>query len=325
LRPRIVVNATGPWIDGVNASLGVHTQLIGGTKGSHILLDHPDLIRALNGRMIYFEADDGRICLVFDYLGRALVGSTDIRAADPDTVRCEDDEIDYFIASLRSLLPGLGFDRSQIVATYAGIRPLPRSDGTAAGLISRDHSAPVVEPTGGRSWPIISLVGGKWTTFRGFSEEVADLVLERLSRSRQVSTRDLPIGGGRDFPNRPRDWAESRSTEVMSAARLLVLLDRYGTRAENVASAEAATNFLDIGEAWSAGEIAWIIRNEHVTHLTDIVLRRTSLALTGRLTNEVLRKIAGIARTELGWSKEEELEELHATLDELTSRNRIAL
>ena len=58
--------------------------------------------------MIYFEADDGRICLVFDYLGRALVGSTDIPAADPDAVRCEDPEIDYFLASLRALLPDAG-------------------------------------------------------------------------------------------------------------------------------------------------------------------------------------------------------------------------
>ena len=57
--------------------------------------------------MIYFEADDGRICLVYDYLGRALVGSTDIPADDPDAVRCDDAEIDYFLDSLRALLPGL--------------------------------------------------------------------------------------------------------------------------------------------------------------------------------------------------------------------------
>ena len=79
-RPRLVVNAAGPWIDGVNAALGAPSRMIGGTKGSHILLDHPELVAMLAGRMIYFEADDGRICLVFDYLGRALVGSTDTPA-----------------------------------------------------------------------------------------------------------------------------------------------------------------------------------------------------------------------------------------------------
>jgi glycerol-3-phosphate dehydrogenase len=140
--PKIVINAAGPWIDRVNASLGVETRLIGGTKGSHILLDHDELIRSLNGRMIYFEADDGRICLVFDYLGRALVGSTDIPANDPENVRCEDWEIDYFLDSLRSLLPGLQFSRDQIVYTYSGIRPLPASNASEPGLISRDHSAP---------------------------------------------------------------------------------------------------------------------------------------------------------------------------------------
>src|SRR5690606_11219487 len=61
VRPKIVVNAAGPWIDEVNAILGEASRMIGGTKGSHILLDHPALLKELAGRMIYFEADDGRI------------------------------------------------------------------------------------------------------------------------------------------------------------------------------------------------------------------------------------------------------------------------
>jgi glycerol-3-phosphate dehydrogenase len=146
LRPKLVVNAAGPWIDKVNAQLGAPTKLIGGTKGSHILVDHPELLAALKGRMIYFEADDGRICLVFEYLGRALIGSSDSRASDPDNVTCEDGEIDYFLDSLRALLPGLNFSREQIVFAYSGIRPLPASDAANPGLISRDHSAPVQEP-----------------------------------------------------------------------------------------------------------------------------------------------------------------------------------
>src|SRR5690606_21266047 len=121
VRPRIVVNAAGPWIDEVNAILGEASRMIGGTKGSHILLDHPALLKELAGRMIYFEADDGRICLVFDYLGRALAGSTDIKAQDPDNVRCEADEVEYLLESLRKLLPKLRFSRDQIVYVYSGI------------------------------------------------------------------------------------------------------------------------------------------------------------------------------------------------------------
>ena len=80
-----------------------------------------------------------RICLVFDYLGRALVGSTDTKADNPDTVRCEQDEVEYFLASVRALMPGVKVDRDQIVYAYSGIRPLPASDASIAGLISRDQ------------------------------------------------------------------------------------------------------------------------------------------------------------------------------------------
>jgi len=320
VRPTIVINAAGPWIDRVNASLGVETRLIGGTKGSHILLDHDELIRSLNGRMIYFEADDGRICLVFDYLGRALVGSTDIPADDPENVRCEDWEIDYFLDSLRSLLPGLMFSRDQIVYTYSGIRPLPASNASEPGLISRDHSAPVVEPEGSRAFPIISLVGGKWTTFRGFAEEVADTVLSRLGRPRTISTRDLPIGGGRAFPKDERErafWIDERAARAgISKARADQLLARYGTTADLMLSHQSewtdADSLPDAGD-YSLAEIDWIARNEMVVHLADIVMRRTTLAISGKLTTRDLQAIAGVAAQALGWDAERIADELAAT------------
>jgi glycerol-3-phosphate dehydrogenase len=330
-RPRIVVNAAGPWIDRVNAALGTPSRLIGGTKGSHILLDHPELLAALKGRMIYFEANDGRICLVFDYLGRALVGSTDIRADDPDGVRCEDDEVEYFLKSLRELLPGLAFSPSQIVYAYSGIRPLPASDGTAPGLISRDHSAPVMEPQGGRTWPIVSLVGGKWTTFRGFAEEVADQLLKRLGVPRRKSTRDLPIGGGRGFPvdaaSRTR-WIEETARQTgATAGRTEVLLDRYGTTARVVLAHEAAGPAEPLADApgYTLAEIDWLARNEHVVCLADIVMRRTALAITGRLTMRNLEQVAEIAAGALGWGPAQRESEIDATLTELAERHRLRL
>jgi glycerol-3-phosphate dehydrogenase len=330
-RPRVVVNAAGPWIDRVNAALGAPSKLIGGTKGSHILLDHPELLAALNGRMIYFEANDGRICLVFDYLGRALVGSTDIRAADPDNVRCEDDEIDYFLKSLRELLPGLAFERAQIVYAYSGIRPLPASDGTAPGLISRDHSAPVMEPEGRRTWPIISLVGGKWTTFRGFAEEVADRILKRLELSRRTGTRKLPIGGGRDFPgdaaSRSRWIAEAVRQNGATPERVETLLNRYGTTAGAILAHEAGCRIQPLADApdYTLAEIDWLVRNEQVVHLADIVMRRTALAITGRLGRRDLERIADIAAAALGWKAKRRDEEVGATCKELAERHRLRL
>lgn len=327
-RPRIVVNAAGPWIDGVNDALGAPSRLIGGTKGSHILLDHPELLRMLAGRMIYFEGDDGRILLVYDCLGRALVGSTDIPADDPDTVRCDDAEIDYFLAALRTLLPGLAFHRGQIVYAYAGIRPLPASDATAPGLISRDHSAPISEPAEGRSFPIISLVGGKWTTFRGFAEEVADTILARLSRPRRTSTRELPIGGGRDFPSDRPGWiAEVSSDTGLTERRVGALLDSYGTTARVIAAHEAATGLELVPGTpdTSLAEIDWIVRHESAVHLSDIVMRRTTLAITGTLTADGLDAIAAVAASALGWDADRTAHEIQATAAELVGRHRLDL
>ena len=308
IAPKLVINAAGPWIDHVNAALGSPSKLIGGTKGSHILLDHPELVKSLNGHMIYFEADDGRICLVYSYLGLALVGSTDIPADDPDNVCCEEEETDYFLDSVRTLLPTLTFDRRQVVYSYSGIRPLPASDATAPGLISRDHSAPVMEPEAGRPFPIISLVGGKWTTFRGFAEEVTNTVLSRLKCQRSQSTRYLPIGGGKDFPASEQarlTWVtDVASRNAVSKERVEELLCRYGTTAASILSASLASyddERLPGAHDYSVREIDWITRNELVVHLSDIVMRRTTLAIEGRLTLEGLREIAAIAATALSW------------------------
>ncbi len=302
-----VVNAAGPWIDRVNARLGEKTAFIGGTKGSHILLDHDELVRQLDGRMIYFEADDGRICLVFPYNGRALVGSTDIPADDPDRVHCEADEVEYFLESLRQLLPGLAFSEDQIIYRYSGIRPLPNSESDAPGLISRDHSTPLLDSNPERPFPVLSLVGGKWTTFRAFAEQVADRVLDTLKRPRIRQTRALPIGGGHDYPADPaaRDaWLDALAQQTdLSRARLETLLARYGTRAAAIAAHEATTATTGIADApdHTTAELDWLARHEHVEHLEDLVMRRTLLAITGQLTGDGLHQIAGVTGRALGW------------------------
>jgi glycerol-3-phosphate dehydrogenase len=330
VRPKLVVNAAGPWIDHVNALLGAPSKLIGGTKGSHILLKHDELVRSLAGRMIYFEADDGRICLVYEYFGHALVGSTDIEADNPDTVRCEAEETEYLLESLRALLPGLTLGHDQIIYAYSGIRPLPASNASVPGLISRDHSAPVAEPEGARPFPIISLVGGKWTTFRGFAEEVADAVLERLRRSRRATTRSMPIGGGKDFPRdaaaRARWLAEVGSGLRVDKRRLDQLLSRYGTKARRFAGHQSPWSdddrLPDSGD-YSASEIDYIARNEFVERLADIVMRRTTLAISGSLSLSDLRRVATVAGRALGWDAQRTGAEIDGVVEQLSNRNQM--
>ena len=330
VRPKLVVNAAGPWIDDVNALLGAPSKMIGGTKGSHILLKHDELVKSLAGRMLYFEADDGRICLVYDFLGLALVGSTDIKADNPDEVRCEPDEVEYLLESVRTLLPGMIFERGQIVYAYSGIRPLPASDVLLPGLISRDHSAPVAEPDRDRPFAVISLVGGKWTTFRGFAEEVADAILGRLRRSRKVTTQAMPIGGGKDFPANAAartDWlARAQSETGIDERRLDQLLSRYGTKALEIAryGSEEEGDLPD-SDSYGKSEIDFIVRNEFVEHLADIVMRRSTLAIGGTLTSRELQEIAVIAGRALGWGAERIAQEVEAAVVELEGRNLMRL
>ncbi|PZM14464.1 glycerol-3-phosphate dehydrogenase/oxidase [Rhizobium tubonense] len=331
VRPKLVVNAAGPWIDHVNALLGAPSKMIGGTKGSHILLKHDELVQSLAGRMIYFEADDGRICLVYDYLGLVLVGSTDIPADNPDTVRCDPQEIEYLLESVRSLLPGMTFNHDQIVYAYSGIRPLPASNASVPGLISRDHSSPVAEPEPTRPFPIISLVGGKWTTFRGFAEEVADTILTRLGHSRKATTQTMQIGGGKNFPPNAaarESWlTQANAASDLQKDRLDQLLSRYGTKALQIAchnSPWSDQDRLPGSTDYSLSEIDYILRNECVEHLSDIVMRRTTLAIRGSLTTGDLRQIATIAATVRGWDSTRTSEEIDAVV-QLGDRNLMRL
>lgn len=332
VRPKIVINAAGPWIDTVNATLGAPSKMIGGTKGSHILLRNEALIKSLNGRMIYFEADDGRICLVYDHLGLAMVGSTDIPADNPDEVACEPDEVAYMLESVRALMPGIEISHDQIVYAYSGIRPLPASDATNPGLISRDHSAPETKPTAQRPFTIVSMVGGKWTTFRGFAEEVADMVLSRIGAARKTATQDLEIGGGHAFPKdaAARDlWIRSEADATgLTPERMDELLSRYGTTARQIARHNGAFSDADrLPDAtdYSLNEIDFIVRNEQVGHLIDIVMRRTTLAITDALTLRDIAAIGEVAGKALGWDKKHLTGEIDGAVQLLRQRHMMAI
>jgi glycerol-3-phosphate dehydrogenase len=196
VRARIVVNATGAWIDESAASLGarLNERLVSGTKGSHLILDNPALMEALGGHMIYFEHADGRICIVFPYLGRVLAGSTDLRVNAAGRTACSTEERDYILGALQALFPAIPVSAGQIVYSYAGIRPLPVSDADFTGRIPRGH---FVRRLHG-DIPQIGMVGGKWTTYRAFAEDTVDLVLADLGQPGGQHARPA-IGGGAGF------------------------------------------------------------------------------------------------------------------------------
>jgi glycerol-3-phosphate dehydrogenase len=307
VRPRVVINATGAWIDITNRTFQQQTRLIGGTKGSHLIIDHPELLKATGNQMVYYENADGRICIMFPVGGKVLVGSTDIPVDDPETVRCEDDEIDYMLESVRHVFPTIALDRSQIVFCYSGVRPLPHSDAATPGQISRNHRCALQPPGDEVAFPIYSLIGGKWTTFRAFGEQVADKVLPALGRARVARSQHLAIGGGREYPSTEsarRAWlAALHQRTRLPLARLELLLQRYGTRAAEVAAFLCAGPDapLEHHPDYSRREILFLATCERVIHLDDLVLRRTSIALLGQLTPALTDELAGIVAAALGW------------------------
>jgi glycerol-3-phosphate dehydrogenase len=305
-----VVNTTGPWTDLTNQALGMPSTFMGGTKGSHIVLDNPALYEACAGGEVFFENNDGRIVLIYPLNGRVLVGTTDLEADITAPAVCTEEEVDYFFKLVSHVFPRIPVDRSQIVYRYSGIRPLPKHDDTAPGFVSRDYR---IEPSrlgGSTKVPMLSLVGGKWTTFRALSEHLTNETLELLGASRKVGTEKLAIGGGVGFPTTPQAadaWVSSHASGL-GAERARVLLARYGTKADRVIDAERQSSDdheLSSVAGFTTAEIAYLVENEFVVHLTDLVLRRTILAFVGDLDQAAFDELSSAVADALGWSAEQ--------------------
>ncbi|WP_417511745.1 FAD-dependent oxidoreductase [Microbacterium sp.] len=318
----VVVNASGPWTDLTNEALGTDTAFMGGTKGSHIVLDHPELLDATAGREIFFEHSDGRIVLIYPLKGRVLVGTTDLEADPREPARCTEEEVQYFFDLIRHVFPTIEVDRSQIVYRYSGIRPLPHHDETAPGFVSRDYR---IERRKDAGLPaVFSLVGGKWTTFRALGETLADQVLAELGRQRLVSTVGVRIGGGNAYPRTARRRIEWLRENVGDTQRGRVLFTRYGTRAADVAAFLAeADDAAVVGDALSTRELLWMVENEFVRHVSDVVFRRTDLAFTGDADAAAITAIAEALAPVLGWNAERISAEIDGALTVLAEAHGV--
>ncbi len=331
VKPQVVINAAGPWIDFANTNMSHETRFIGGTKGSHLVLDHPELHSALDGHEIFFENDDGRIVLIFPLEDRVLAGTTDIRIDHPDKAVCTEEEIQYVLSLINKVFPDLDINRSNVVFTYSGVRPLPAQDAATTGQISRDHSVRTVEAGNGTTYPVHALIGGKWTTFRAFGEQAADKVLAELNVPRQLDTHDMPIGGGKGFPtekNKQQQWVSTVAGQTyLPAERVQMLLTRYGTYAQQVARFMAAGDDAPLTHMpeYTRREVMFVTENEKVQTLQDFVLRRSLIAMLGKLTLPLLEELAGIIGEQLGWSGAERQQQIEKTTERLLKKNLVQL
>jgi glycerol-3-phosphate dehydrogenase len=215
----------------------------------------------------------------------------------------------------------------------------PSPSGLEPSASGIRHSAFGIRP---RPFPIFNLIGGKWTTFRAFAEQAADRILPRLGLPRRSSTEHTRIGGGRDFPEGPerrKQWIDRVAAESgLARQRVATLLDRYGTDAEAYASSLLVPTLprgddstgrsgvrlsrsetpLQARPDYTVGEIERIARTEQVVHLTDLVCRRSTIALLGRAAPQALRELAEIAGAILGWDQARQEAEINSARADAT-------
>jgi glycerol-3-phosphate dehydrogenase len=317
VQAKIIVNAAGPWIDSVNREMGIEERYIGGTKGSHLVLDLPELRQAIGNKEFFFENKDGRIVLIFPFWDKVIIGTSDLPIENPDEARCTPEEEQYFINLVSRVFPDIPVKPEHIVFRFTGVRPLEYSKAKTTGQISRDHS--IKEDKLGNI-PVLSLVGGKWTSFRAFSEQTTDVILKMLDKKRTRSTAALGVGGGKDYPRNDKERAEMvkyvcDKTGVKESV-VQDLFVRYGTRSLLVAKeiARVGDSPLKSKANWQRGEVIYLVENEKPVHVEDVLLRRSTLAWLGEVTRPLVEEFAAIFAEVNGWSKATVQSEVERTI-----------
>ncbi len=297
VRTNLVVNAAGPWVDDVLERTGrAKARQLGGTKGSHIVL------APFNGapsQAMYVEAKtDGRPFFVIPWNGNFLVGTTDIRfEGNLDEVEISDSETSYLLEETNRLFPAAGLKRESILYSYAGVRPLPFTSDIREQSITRRHF--IREQSDLRG--MLSIIGGKLTTYRSLAEETVDLLFKRLGKTDPHSqTAKEPLPGAALEPNEIEKQLGLQSEDVKQR-----LLRIYGARALAVSQLVSADSSLaaviDEESNAIAAEVVFAFKHELAETLSDCLLRRMMVGWNSTSGLNVAEAAAGVARTHLGW------------------------
>ncbi len=285
---RVLVNAAGPWVEAVGAAV-LGSRAAGGVRlvqGSHIVV--PRLYA--HDRAYIFQHPDGRVVFTIPYEGDfTLIGTTDRDYhGDPAAVDATGEEIDYLCAAASAC-----FTRpvrpDDVVWTYSGVRPLHDNGGGEAKAASRDY---VLLLDGERGMPpLLSVVGGKITTYRRLAEAVLERLASHLPRRRGLPagwTGTTPLPGGEFEPEEiePLITRLARSYPFLERPHAARLVRAYGTLARRLLG--SAKSAADLGAHYGAtlteAEVHYLVEREWAVTVEDILWRRSKLGL--RLTAE---------------------------------------
>ena len=309
IRARVVVNATGPWTDTIRAMDGTAgTTAVRGTKGVHIAVPRERL--ATYGALTLLSPIDGRVMFALPSTATTIIGTTDTATTEsPDNVRASADDIEYLLATANRFFPSANLTTDDVVSAWAGIRPL------VAASFTRDASSASREHRIDRSRSgVVSVSGGKLTTYRAMAAEVVDVVERELGRAPAHAPTDrTPLPGG-DLRSL-EELTRAAELEVGDAFVAKRLVDAHGSRWRAVAaltSAEPALARRIIRELpHLLAEVVYAVEHEMATTLTDVLVRRLRIAYEvpdhGRAAARVA---AAILAGRLGWDNAETRREL---------------
>ncbi len=295
---RSVINATGPFSDALRRQDDPGTpRLIRPSQGVHVVL--PREFLPGEHAMLIPRTDDGRVIFAVPWHGRVVAGTTDT-PVDEATLepRAFQQEFDFLLAHLGRYL-SCNPKPADVLSVFAGLRPLVRpgrgASGASTASLSRDHSITI-----SRSG-LITIAGGKWTTYRKMAEDVVDQAQK--------------VGGLREAPCRTADLPLHGSAGV--ACNLTTEIDAYGSDAERIAELIAADpalgEYVDERLDLQRAEVVWFARAEMARTVDDVLARRCrALILDARAAIEAAPAVAGILAEELGWSDERRASEIAA-------------
>ncbi|MBN9417486.1 hypothetical protein ABS71_05165 [bacterium SCN 62-11] len=314
----LVINVTGPWVDQLLGRTGGNfPRQMGGTKGSHIIVD---VFPGLPPEALYVEASaDGRPYFIVPWNDQLLIGTTDLRSdEDLDSVRASRDECQYLIDETNKLYPQANLTLDKIHFTYSGIRPLPHTPAGKTAAITRRHQV-VDHPEAG--FPLLSVVGGKLTTYRSLAEEAVDKIYKKLrlpKKKCRTGQRPLPGFSLLHEPNFTQRFAERHGLSVPCARHLA---RTYGAWAEDIA--ELANQQPELKETVCArtealaAEVVWSCRREEITHLEDFMLRRSLIAWQEGQGREAVDAVLRFMAPLKGWDEARAAQEKERFLSRL--------
>lgn len=304
VRARVIVNATGPWSDELHrlgAEPAPPRTEIRGSKGVHIAIARERV--GNHGALTLLAPNDQRVMFVLPAGRLTIIGTTDtFTDAHPDEVRASAADVAYLLEAANSFFPAARLTSADVVSAWAGIRPL-----IAAGVENADPSDASREHAISNSANgVVSITGGKLTTYRIMAAEVVDVVASRLGKGaqRRVPTKDAPLPGGDLAYIDEAIAAAERATADAELANHLVR--SYGSRWSAVADEIAAPGGSErlAGLPYTMGEIRYGVRCEMAYTIADLLLRRTHLAFETRdhgrqSAEQVARAVADL----LSWNR----------------------